>query len=283
MKKILSFVLAILMIAAMAVTFASCKKDDKDDDGKKENMYDGLSVLETDVFSQENYGVAFRKGSNLAVKLDEMFTELYSNGTATETAAKYGLEGSIVKEFSNGTSTATSEDDYNYIKGKGTLVVGVTVFDGMDYQDDDGKWIGYDADMANKFAEKLGVKAEFVEIEWDNKLIDLASKNIDCIWNGMTVSDAILNACEVSGTYMVNGQVLVIKSGAFSSVSQLDGKKIAVEGGSAGYSQATENFKNSEIKEVTAQVDALLEVAAGTSDACIVDYVLAKSLLKNLD
>lgn len=283
MKKILSFVLAVLMVAAMAVTFASCKKDDKGDSGKKGNMYDGLSVLETDVFSQENYGVAFRKGSNLAVKLDEMFAEFYSNGTATETAAKYGLEGSIVKEFSNGTSTATSEDDYNYIKNKGTLVVGITEFDGMDYQDKDGKWIGYDADMANKFAEKLGVKAEFVEIEWDNKLIDLASKNIDCIWNGMTVNDAILNACEVSGTYMVNGQVLVIKSGAFSSASQLDGKKIAVEGGSAGYSQAMENFKNSDIKEVTAQVDALLEVAAGTSDACIVDYVLAKSLLKNID
>lgn len=281
MKKVLSLVLAILMIAAMAVTFASCKKDD--DKGGKKNMYDGLTVLKADVFSQENYGVAFRKGSNLAVKLDEMFEELYSNGTATEVAKKYGLEGSIVNEFAKGTSSAASEDDYNYIKNKGTLVVGVTEFDGMDYQDKDGKWIGYDADMANKFAEKLGVKAEFVEIEWDNKLIDLASKNIDCIWNGMTINDAILNACEVSGTYMINGQVLVIKSGAFDSISQLEGKKIAVEGGSAGYSQATENFKNSEIKEVTAQVDALLEVASGTSDACIVDYVLAKSLLQNID
>lgn len=275
MKKILSVILAALTLCFTVAAFSSC--------GNKGNVYDGLTVLETDVFSQENYGVAFRKGSDLAVRLDEMFAELYGNGMATNIAKTYGLEGSIVSTFENGTSKATSTSDYDYIKGKGTLVVGVTVFDGMDYQDANGKWIGYDADMANKFAEKLGVTAVFVEIDWDNKLIDLAAKNIDCIWNGMTVTDAILNACEVSGTYMVNGQVLVIKEGAFDSADKLAGKQIAVEGGSAGYSQATENFKTSTIKEVGSQVDALLEVSAGTSDACIIDYVLAKSLLKNVD
>lgn len=275
MKKILSVILAALTLCFTVAGFSSC--------GKKGNVYDGLTVLETDVFSQENYGVAFRKDSDLAVRLDEMFAELYGNGTATQIATKYGLEGSIVSTFEKGTSKATSTSDYDYIKGKGKLLVGVTVFDGMDYQDENGKWIGFDADMANKFAEKLGVTAEFVEIDWDNKLIDLAAKNIDCIWNGMTVTDAVLNACEVSGTYMVNGQVLVIKEGAFDSADKLAGKQIAVEGGSAGYSQATENFKTSTIKEVGSQVDALLEVSAGTSDACIIDYVLAKSLLKNVD
>lgn len=275
MKKFVSVILTFAMICVSLVAFASC--------GKKGGLYDGLSVLKTDIFTQENYGVAFRKGSDLAVRLDEMFAELYANGEAKKVAQKYGLDGSIVTDFEKGTSTSTSTSDYDYIKSKGELAIGVTVFKGMDEQNANGEWIGYDADMAKKFAEKLGVKAKFVEIDWDNKLIDLEAKTIDCIWNGMTINDSILNACEVSGTYMINGQVLVIKDGAFASIEALSGKKIAVEGGSAGYSQATENFKNSEIKEVTAQVDALMEVAAGTSDACIVDYVLAKSLLKNID
>lgn len=177
----------------------------------------------------------------------------------------------------------TEKKDSEYVKSNGKLVIGVTLFEGMDEKDEQGNWIGFDAEMAQKFAASLGVQAEFKIIDWDNKLIDLKAKNIDCIWNGMTVTPAITAQCEVSGTYMLNGQVVVMKKGAFTDVAQLAGKQIAVESGSAGDLQAQEKLKSSNIKKVAAQVDALLEVKAGTSDACVIDYVLAKSLIGNPD
>ena len=269
MKKTTALLLLIFTVLFSCTVLTSCKG----------GVYDDLTVLETDCFETEEYGVAFRRGSDLAGKLDEMFASDFSDGTAARIASLYGLEGSIPSVFTPGGSTATGTEDSDYIKGKGVLTVGVTVFDGMDYQDAEGKWIGFDADMANRFAERLGVRAEFLEIEWDNKLVDLETKNIDCIWNGMTVTPAIEKSCEVTGSYMQNGQVLVVKRGTLTAVSDLFGKQVAVEGGSAGYYQATAALADVTIKEVPAQTDALLEVAAGTSDACVIDYVLAKSLL----
>lgn len=270
MKNVMTRLLAVLLAAVTCCLLASC--------GGK-GVYDDLVVLETDLFDSEDYAVAFRRGSDLAAALDAMLSEDLASGKAGEIAAVYGLENSLVSSFEKGTSDASDAADSSYVKEKGTLIVGVTVFDGMDYQDAEGNWIGFDADMANRFAERLGVRAEFREIEWDNKLVELASKNIDCIWNGMTVTGEIENACAVSGAYMKNGQVLVVKSGGIAAVSELRGKQVAVEGGSAGYLQATEKLSDVKVKEVSAQIDALLEVSAGTSDACVVDYVLARSLL----
>lgn len=271
MKKKMTCMLAVLLAAVLCLSLASC--------GSK-GLYDDLTVLETDLFETEDYAVAFRRGSDLAGMLDAMFAEDFASGRAKETASVYGLENSLAPVFEKGTSAVTDTADSAYVKEKGTLIVGVTLFDGMDYQDTEGNWIGFDADMANRFAERLGVRAEFREINWDNKLVELASKSIDCIWNGMTVTGEVTASCEISGTYMKNGQVLVVKKGGISAVSELVGKQVAVEGGSAGYAQATAQLTGVTVKEVTAQVDALLEVAAGTSDACVVDYVLARSLLK---
>ena len=89
---------------------------------------------------------------------------------------------------------ATDTSDLSYVQQKGTLVVGITDFEPMDYRDASGEWIGFDADMAKAFAESLGVKAEFVEIEWDNKIMELDAKTIDCVWNGMTLTDEVTSA-----------------------------------------------------------------------------------------
>ena len=92
-----------------------------------------------------------------------------------------------------GTSKASSDDgsDVDYVKEKGKLVVGITEFEPMDYQNESGEWIGFDADMAKAFAESLGVDAEFVVIDWDNKILELDGKTIDCVWNGMTLTDEV--------------------------------------------------------------------------------------------
>ncbi len=272
MKKILSLVLAIAMVALMAFSFSACKKDEG-------NAYDGLTILESDLFETEEYGIAFRKGSTMAKEVDAIIGQLVADGTVATIAQKYEVSDSLVKEFKAGSSTATDTADFDAIKAKGKLVIGTTVWAPMNFKATDGSWTGFDTELAQAVCAKLGVTAEFREIDWDNKLIELEAGTIDCIWNGMTITPAISAACEVTGAYMVNGQVIVIKEGAFTNVSELAGKQIAVEGGSAGELQAKEKLTGSTIKAVGAQTDALLEVKAGTSSACVIDYVMAKSLL----
>ena len=90
--------------------------------------------------------------------------------------------------------TGNAGSDMQYVKDKGTLVVGITDFEPMDYKDENGNWIGFDADMASAFAAELGVDVEFVEIDWDNKLLELDGKSIDCVWNGMTLTSEVTSS-----------------------------------------------------------------------------------------
>ena len=106
-------------------------------------------------------------------------------------------------------TAAAADSDLAYIQDKGTLVIGITDFEPMDYKDADGSWIGFDADMAKAFAESLGVTAEFVEIDWDNKILELEAKSIDVVWNGMTLTSEVMNAMQCSNAYCNNAQVVV--------------------------------------------------------------------------
>ena len=168
------------------------------------------------------------------------------------------------------TSSATT--DMAYVKEKGTLVVGVTDFAPMDYMDKDGNWIGFDAEMAIKFAESLGVKAEIKEINWDQKVSELNGKTIDCVWNGMTLDDGVLASMECSEAYCNNAQVTVFKAADVDKYKTAEDCKdvtFAVESGSAGEKQAqAAGFKT---VPVSKQSDTLMEVEAGTSDAAIID------------
>ena len=82
----------------------------------------------------------------------------------------------------------SKSSDMAYVKDKGKLIVGMTDFAPMDYRDENGAWIGFDADMAKEFAEHLGVDIEFVEITWGNKAVELETKAIDVVWNGITIT-----------------------------------------------------------------------------------------------
>ena len=108
---------------------------------------------------------------------------------------------------------ACAEDagsDLAYVQEKGSLAVGITNFAPMDYQDEAGEWIGCDADMARLFAESLGVDVEFIEINWDYKVEELNAKNIDVVWNGMTLLEDVMNAMGTSVPYCLNALVLVV-------------------------------------------------------------------------
>ena len=105
-----------------------------------------------------------------------------------------------------------SESDKAYVEDKGTLVVGITNFEPMDYKDESGEWVGFDADLAKAFAESLGVEAEFVEIDWDNKIMELDGKTIDCVWNGMTLTEEVTSSMDCTDAYLTNAQVVVVPS-----------------------------------------------------------------------
>ena len=175
---------------------------------------------------------------------------------------------------------ADADSDIAYIQANGKLVVGITDFAPMDYQNDAGEWIGFDADMAKAFAESLGVEAEFVEIDWDNKIMELGAKTIDCVWNGMTLTDEVTSAMACSNAYCNNSQVVVVpadKAADFQSVDACSGLNFAVESGSAGKAEVEKlGYSFTEVKD---QATALMEVAAGTADAAVIDSLMAGAMV----
>lgn len=172
--------------------------------------------------------------------------------------------------------------DFERIQANGKMVVGVTLYEPMDYQDENGEWIGFDADLAKMMAQEWGVTAEFTIIRWNNKVAELNSRNIDVIWNGMTADEELGRQIDFSVSYAENMQVAVIQSSNASTIYDVDTVKaaqIAVERGSAGDTVATETLNAGSLNRVDSQLNALLEVEAGTSDVALIDYTMAYSVV----
>ena len=179
-------------------------------------------------------------------------------------------------------SSAAADSDLDYIKGNGKMVIGYTVYAPMNYTDDEGNFTGFDTELATAVCEKLGVEPEFVEINWDTKIVELDAKSIDCIWNGMTLTDEIMANAACTKAYAKNAQVVVVKDGTeYASTADLVGKTVLAEAGSAGESaiQDDENLSQADYVSKSVQTDCLMEVAAGTADAAILDLTLANAMI----
>ena len=178
---------------------------------------------------------------------------------------------------------ASSDSDLKYIQKKGTMIVGITDYEPMDYKDENGNWIGFDAELAEQVCEKLGVKCEFLVLgDWGKKFYELETKNIDAIWNGMTITDEVKLNTNCSDAYVVNAQVLVMKADAlanYTTPESLSDLTFAVENGSAGQEAVLGiGIPEDQIIAVQDQAAALMEVAAGTSDACVIDITMANAM-----
>ena len=216
-----------------------------------------------------------KKFASLGLSLVMMLSLAACGGSKTPAAS-----GSAAPAGSADGSAAAAESDLEYVKGKGKLVVGITDFAPMDYKDKDGKWIGFDADNATAFAKSLGVDVEFIEVDWDNKIMELDSKSIDCVWNGMTLTDEVKNSMETSKPYCENAQVVVVKAAdadKYKDTDSLKDLKFAAEAGSAGAAEVKK--LGLKCTELTTQADALMEVQAGTSDACVIDLLMAGAMI----
>ena len=194
---------------------------------------------------------------------------------STSTVASSAASGSAA-------ASETAASDLDYIKEKGKLVIGYTVYEPMNYTDADGNFTGFDTELATAVCEKLGVEPEFVEINWDTKVVELDAKSIDCIWNGMTLTDDIMANTATTKAYAKNAQVVVVKDGTdYTSTADLVGKTVVAEAGSAGETAIAEdeNLAQADYVSKGVQTDCLLEVAAGTADAAVLDLTLANAMI----
>ena len=164
----------------------------------------------TDKLTTEEYGVGCRQGSDLVDVINAVFSAAYADGSMQEIAKVYGVQESLCEQPAGLSWEAAEGGDVAAIQAAGKLVVGITEFAPMDYLDENNEWIGFDADMARLVAEELGVDIEFVVIDWDMKINEVNAKNIDCVWNGMTLTNEVLASMDCSAPYCNNAQVVVV-------------------------------------------------------------------------
>ncbi|WP_346670233.1 transporter substrate-binding domain-containing protein [uncultured Subdoligranulum sp.] len=203
-----------------------------------------------------------------------------SSEAASSEASSAASEAASTSEAAEAESTG--ESDLQYIKDKGKMTIGYTVYAPMNYTDENGEFVGFDTELATAVCEQLGVEPEFVEINWDTKVVELDAKSIDCIWNGMTLTDDIMANTACTKPYAKNAQVVVMKTGSgYTSTADLVGKTVVAEAGSAGETtiQEDENLSQADYVSKSVQTDCLMEVAAGTADAAVLDLTLASAMI----
>lgn len=198
----------------------------------------------------------------------------------TMVVAFAGCSGSgKTEDTTGGDTTAAASSDVADIKAKGKLVIGVTIYEPMNYKDDAGQWTGFDTEYAQAVCDKLGVDAEFVVIDWDNKFLELEAKTIDCIWNGMTITDEVTLNSSVTDAYVKNAQVVVTTAdvkASYTTVAEMTELTFAAEAGSAG-AEALDDAGMT-YTAVSDQASALMEVASGSADACVIDLTMANAM-----
>lgn len=175
-----------------------------------------------------------------------------------------------------------TNSDWQQVQQQGKLKIGITYYQPMNYKDETGKLVGFDTQLAEAVCQRLGITPEFVEIDWDQKVVELKSKNIDCIWNGMTLTDQLKENMDFSVPYSGNMQVCVINKANKEKYSRLEDMvqaKFVAEAGSVGQ-KAVENetlLKDVVLATLGSQRDTLLELKSGTADVAVIDAVMAKA------
>lgn len=190
-----------------------------------------------------------------------------------------------------------SNSDWTSVQDKGVMTIGVTNYPPMNYLDDEGNWTGFDTEFAQAVGEELGISVEFVEISWEAKETELSSKNIDCLWNGMCITDDRKEMWEVTKPYMYNTQAMVMKADKADEImADIAGKRVVAEAGSTGEEKimgtiddsadatvgviAKDYFANSQYTGVSSMATALMDVQNGVADVALVDSVIAQGMIE---
>ena len=191
---------------------------------------------------------------------------------------------------------AEEESDAEYILGKGTLNIGITLFAPINYEDPEtGDLVGFDTEFAKAVCADLGIEPNFIVISWDAKEIELNSKSIDCIWNGMCITPEREENMSISDPYLLNTQAMVMQASREEEImADVSGYTVVAEQGSTGEGKLQGTIEDDETVVVSAQeyfadctyipvgsmANALLEVKSGTADIALVDSVCALGMVR---
>lgn len=176
--------------------------------------------------------------------------------------------------------------DWDYIEDKGELVIGITLYEPMNYNDANGELTGFDTEFAQAACALLGIEPKFQVIDWEQKETELKSKAIDVIWNGLTVNDERRENMAFSTAYLSNKQVIIIKktnAEKYATLESMAGASVTAENGSAGQDAVKENevLSANDFVASAAQKDVLMEIKAGTSEIGVLDFVMARSVIRD--
>lgn len=223
MKNTIRRGLCLLLLLAMTAAMAACGPKNTNTDADEKTMVYAVEAGSAGeevakekgwtVNSVQDQAAALMEvaaGTSDAAVIDLLMAEAYQDGTTQTLARQFGIREDLLAEMPQTGYTEDAGGDVAYIRGKGTLVVGITEFAPMDYKDDNGQWTGFDAELARLVAQRLGVDVEFIVIEWGQKVNELNSKAIDVVWNGMTLTDGVQTAMTCTPAYCRNAQVIVV-------------------------------------------------------------------------
>lgn len=205
-----------------------------------------------------------------------------SNGNSTASESSGAADVKTAEASNSDDNTSAEGGDWQYIADKGTFIAGITLFEPMNYYDENGELTGFETEFTKAVCEKLGVEAKFQEIEWDKKEIELNAKTIDAIWNGLTVTEERKENMAFSESYVRNKQVVIIKktnADKYTDEASMAGASCVAESGSAGQTaiESSSVLSQNEFIGSSAQKDVLLEVKSGTVELGVLDYVMAKA------
>lgn len=205
------------------------------------------------------------------------------SGNSSKTESKTESAATVDSATADSATADSAGEDWTYLQNKGELTVGITYFEPMNYKLEDGTLTGFETEFAQAVGEELGLKVKFQEIDWDSKELELKSKAIDCIWNGLTITPERQENMDISVPYMENKQVMVCKAENVEKFAQsVEGASVVAEAGSAGEDVVKDDefFKTADYQPVQSQATALLEVKAGTADIAVIDYVMSIGTLR---
>jgi len=244
--------------------------------GNTNNKNSDLMIVEGINLQEEQYAIGFRVGSDIIKKINNVILDMIMNGSLGTLASKYNLSDLF---------SPLKVTDASYIIGKGKMIMGFTELLPFGYYDDNGKLIGFDIEFAKAVCNKLGIDAEFKIIDWEQKEIELKNRNIDCIWNALTVTEERRENMKFTRIYMSNKQVVIIKksnASKYVSLKNLIGAKLTYEIGSTGEVVVKSNqyLSKTEHSGSSSQNEAFLALENGNVDAIVIDYTTA---LNNID
>ena len=278
MKKIVAMILAALMLLAVVGCGGGATT-------KTEKTY----VVLEDKLAAEEYGIGFRKDDiALGMAVYGALEEMIDDGTAAEISKKWFGEN-IIKKYDTvieaNTTPLASDDSLQKIKDKGQLVLGLDAsFPPMGFTDENNEIVGFDIDLAEEVCKRLGVTLVKQPIDWDSKEMELDGGKIDCIWNGMTITDARVEAMFIPKAYVANAQIVIVPEGSdIANVAALEGKKVGLQKGSSALEalQGNEVYdKVGEVIEYEDNVTCYLDLKAGRVDAMVVDEIVGRYLIE---